>query len=348
MDKKRVETEFNYSLLENGLDFIYSAVKNISELNDNCLLKSEHKNRIIKYVVLHLYSGIELVLKNILFAVHWSFVFADLDKAERSLLETGNFISIGGKGLIKRLENLCSIKLTSNEAKALEGLRNKRNRIEHFNIKENSFSVESSINKCVALLVRVLNEYYDIDKMNVAEKELLQKICVLLGKTQKHYDDAIIIANRVLVELRRQYDENLIVMNCPSCGEGFLVKKPDEETKCIFCGYEPSAEEVADCYINDIMQFLGYEYKRNPLFECHECGQETLVLDYENGKAICFSCNFEFDIKNFKRCNECLQPFYVDGDSKYKSYISDDELCFEEFDFDVCPTCIENKIAKYE
>ena len=65
-----------YTLLENGLDFISSALKH---------LKNQPTKRELKYAVLHLSAGIELILKERLKREHWSLVFdkpADAPKNE--------------------------------------------------------------------------------------------------------------------------------------------------------------------------------------------------------------------------------------------------------------------------
>ena len=58
--------EMNYSLLENGLDFILDAAQKLSELNDSDL-DDKDSQRLIKYALLHLSAGIELVFKYRLF-----------------------------------------------------------------------------------------------------------------------------------------------------------------------------------------------------------------------------------------------------------------------------------------
>lgn len=60
-----------FGLLENGLDFIQSAI--------NYLIKSQDKYD-IKYGLLHLSSGVELVFKYRLLIEDWELLFQDIKK----------------------------------------------------------------------------------------------------------------------------------------------------------------------------------------------------------------------------------------------------------------------------
>ena len=72
----------NYTLRENGLDFIYESLKGLVNLNGNSNVDENEKKRILKYSLLHLSSGMELVFKNILLEEHWTYVFQDMNKAQ--------------------------------------------------------------------------------------------------------------------------------------------------------------------------------------------------------------------------------------------------------------------------
>ncbi|MCK5581837.1 MAG: hypothetical protein KAJ18_11260 [Candidatus Omnitrophica bacterium] len=74
MNKGKEQIEFQ--ILENGLDFILSALNYISGPKE----KSD-----LKYGVLRLSSGCELVLKERLRQEHWSLVFENIKKARRCL-----------------------------------------------------------------------------------------------------------------------------------------------------------------------------------------------------------------------------------------------------------------------
>lgn len=101
--KFRIPKKFKYELFENGLDFIYSAFKYFINHKEKCDLK---------YSLLHLQAGFELILKSKLEKEHWAFIFNKLDQATIENYKSGNFQSIYFDECIKRLENICDIEFS--------------------------------------------------------------------------------------------------------------------------------------------------------------------------------------------------------------------------------------------
>jgi len=58
------------------------AVNDLSIINE-ASTDDETKKHLIKYSLLHLSSGIELVLKHRLLQEHWTYVFTDMNKAKK-------------------------------------------------------------------------------------------------------------------------------------------------------------------------------------------------------------------------------------------------------------------------
>ena len=100
--------EMNYTVLENGLDFVFMSARNLSVINE-ASIGDEEKKLLIKYSLLHLSSGIELVFKHKLLQEHWTYVFADMNKAKKEVLQSGEFKSADSETIIERLKNLCDI-----------------------------------------------------------------------------------------------------------------------------------------------------------------------------------------------------------------------------------------------
>lgn len=69
------------TLIENALDFILSALEHAQV----------DEARSLKYAVLHLSDGVDLVLKEKLRREHWSLLFADINKASESALTSREF-----------------------------------------------------------------------------------------------------------------------------------------------------------------------------------------------------------------------------------------------------------------
>ncbi len=93
--------EFN--LLENALDYILDAVEQLQG-------KRPSKKR-IKFGIVHLWSGIELLLKRRLMDEHWSLIFRDINKADKKALESGEFISVYFDDAVARLRKICGVDL---------------------------------------------------------------------------------------------------------------------------------------------------------------------------------------------------------------------------------------------
>lgn len=303
--------ELKYTILENGFDFILSAINNLTIVTEDTI-DEEAKKRLMKYALLHLSSGIELVFKYKLLKEHWTYVFADMNKANKNALQSGDLKSVDSETIIERLENLCDIKLKETERKDLKNLRMKRNKAEHFEFNEHIRSVESSIDKSLSILVKVILANYDIEEFSSEESELFSQIKDAMRSLKMHYEDAKAITQREL----EQSGLSKYSAICPDCGEQFLIR--DDSAKCIFCKYERDGEEAADDYIVNILGIDKYSTIKDggeyPLYTCPECERESFVVDFDNGNAICFSCDFDCSTEEISFCSDCGMPYVSSND----------------------------------
>lgn len=310
--------DIEFSLFENGLDFIYSALTN--------LINSENKYG-VKYSVLHLCSGIELVFKYRLFKENWKLLFRDTDKAQEQLLIKGDFQSVDFKECIKRLRNNCKIEFNDNEKEKLKVIRNKRNKLEHFTLNDSSIAVKSLFVFILNLIINFINDYIEIDVLNDREEELLVSIRESLGELEEfvhHRWDEI-------KEEVKFYSDINEAFECPSCMQKSLVT--DGGSKCLFCGYVRESEEVADDYIWKFLGLSEYSTVKDggeyPKYNCIECGVESFILDIENYKWKCFECGVEYENNEVSFCSRCGEP-----------YLSTFTECL------VCNCCMENILNK--
>lgn len=316
-----------YTVLENGLDFVLNSINDLAIANEDAVEECS-KKRLIKYSLLHLSSGIELVLKSRLFKEHWTYVFADMNKAKKELLVSGDFQSVDNDTLFVRLENLCNIKIEQNDVLALKNLRKRRNRAEHFELNEPILSLESSIHKSISIIIKILVDIYDVDDLSDEESILFAEIKDAMRKFTKHYDDAKSIAQKML----EQTELSKYAVICPECQEFFLYR--DNNVKCYFCGYEDTGESAARNYIFNIMGMSEYSTVKDggeyPLYGCPQCGNDAFVLDSENERALCFSCDFNCDVKELDFCNSCGTLYFK----------------FNQESVGICPNCIDYKLSK--
>ncbi len=144
--------EVKFTVLENGLDFIYTALNH---------LKGEPKPRAIKYAVLHLSAGVELILKDRLRREHWSLVFDDVDKADLETYLSGDFISVNLKTSIQRLTKICDVDISSDEQRSLFNLRKSRNKLEHFASVDSSTALKASSSGVLSFTLDFISDEID-------------------------------------------------------------------------------------------------------------------------------------------------------------------------------------------
>lgn len=313
-----IDKELKFELLENGLDFIESALMYFLESVD----KSD-----LKYGILHLSSGIELILKYRLSHEHWSLLFQDIKEANRKLFDSGDFKSVDSKTCIDRLEGICSLEFDDNNKRILKHLRERRNKLEHFGIIDSSDALKASSVDVLNFLLEFIEEEIDINPEEYSE---LNEIRTLLGG----FTDFVEHRSQIIKAELEERKKNSCVTYCPTCYIKALVI--DDGANCLFCGYTADNKRIADEFIENILGINGYicmtdggEY---PLYYCIDCGNETMVRAIKDDDLdgwICFSCGTEWDTSEISFCSECGEPYRNDED-----------------DFEICEDCMNYKISK--
>lgn len=311
--------EINFDLLENGLDFIDNSLKPILES------QNEHE---LKYSVLHISAGIELILKEILKIEHWSLIFENVNKANLTKLGTGDFESASYETVIHRLENIANINISENAKKYIRQLRNRRNRIEHFEFKEIDAAIKSIVSNVLSHIIEIIAENIIIKEYSKRSQTLYKDI---LKKSAKFNEFTTLTNDKLAKDLDVLKEKKVKLLNCPECFQHTLPL--DENLKCLFCGYNDTAENVVYAYVekiwgvNEYAQVKGGEYF--PIEECPDCKTETLLVknDYS---YLCFSCGKDWQIDELKNCDWCDRLFRN-----------------EEINAGMCKDCIEMNIDRY-
>ncbi len=153
--------EFELFFLNN----IYDCIEEINTALD-CLIESydEYEEVIfyeVKTVIINLANAFELIVKFCLENEHWSLIFADINKAEESKLENGDFISVDIDNGILRLKHICRMNY---DFKTLRKICNYRNCLVHYTLKSvNIIEVINTINKGIQELKKFFeNEIIEI------------------------------------------------------------------------------------------------------------------------------------------------------------------------------------------
>lgn len=325
-----------YSMLENGMDFIISGILHLQKAESENV-EENIKGIELKYALLHLSSGIELVFKSRLYIEHWTYIFEDMNKASKKSYEDGSLKTVDSNTAIVRLEKLCEYSFDEKQKDYLSELRKARNRFEHGYINNNLRAIENIINNAVAVIVDFLDKNYQEfespSNMNLSggltdnERKLFEKLTIEIKSLKNHRDDAFKLAHSRAASTTIEED----LMECPECGEKCLrYANEDKKCECYFCGYSDESSNVAKEYIENVLHISEYETVHDggdfPLYTCPDCNIESLVKT--NNFYFCFNCGIQYNLDELKNCNSCGRLFYPIYD----------EFC--------CEDCIKDYITK--
>ena len=294
------------TLIENALDFILSALE----------YAQADEARSLKYAVLHLSDGVELVLKEKLRREHWSLLFADVNKASESALTAGEFKSVDFDECIGRLESIAGLDMTSHTS-LLRLLRRHRNKLQHFEYNSSKDEVMSILVKTWGFVLDFLHDHLpDVVGGQTATIEKIKNLMIenegfvreRFTSIQKAINDFKVMSNAVL--------------ECPRCLEPALLIPGDQNPKCLFCRYSAPPEETVEDWC---FEFFGMqspkERSTNPdRFTCPECGLDTLIQQEFGGMNppdpgwVCFNCGETWDYDRIRFCDWCNNPYACVGD----------------------------------
>jgi len=329
------------TMLENGLDFILDAANLLKSAEDTSNV--EEKEKALKYSMLHLSSGIELIMKFRLYIDNWTYIFADMNKANKRELNSGELKTVDYENCKSRLYNLCGVEISEKNKKYFESLRRNRNKVEHFMTDATIEAIEASINNALTATLVFLQENYDdmsfpakgfeFRKLTGKERNLISEIVNVVSSLQRHHEEAIKLAIEQTKEVCLESD----LVECPSCREKVMVINYDNHNNChcYMCGYSANGEEAAKEYLSNIEGIDEYITIKDggefPLYKCPDCGN-TSLLERKN-QYVCFYCRMIYPVKEISFCSECGVPYWIE------------DLKIEE-DLGLCPSCLEYKMKK--
>lgn len=213
-----------FRLLENALDFLDQAA--IHARRDS--------SRDWKYALLHLASGVELLLKARLQEEDWTLIFQEPSSANTENLRTGEFESVKRKELIMRLK--CrGIELEFKTKNSLDIINKFRNKLIHFEVNVEEKVVKSLLGQGFAFALLFIRQSFPEDKHNVARK-YVNMISVALSEFEE-------FVNERLRNLQDELGEEILPF-CPSCGQETLVLGKGDP-HCLFCELTGDPEEIA-------------------------------------------------------------------------------------------------------
>jgi len=308
----------SYKLLENGLDFVLSSALQLEQLTRE--KKESERKGLLKYSLLHLFSGIELIMKYRLSVEHWTYVYADMNKANKEKFLKGDFQSVHCNDLFLRLSALCSVEITEKKKNEVNKLRELRNKVMHFEVSENINAIESYINKNITFIIGFISEYISFNALSDEEQNLISEIKGVLKELSMHYDNAKLLAEKD-AKAKGLYEYLEI---CMECQEKFLYKD-NGEAECRFCDAKYDSEDFARFYLyergfDEYSAFTdGSEF---PCYNCPECSKNSFVIIRGDNFARCFACEVEYAVNEILFCLSCDDPFIDTEGSSGKMCLS--------------------------
>jgi hypothetical protein len=265
-----------FDLLENGLDFITEAVKIINA-------NSDHKN--LKYALLNLCSGVELILKEVLRKNDWRYLFQEMKDAKPELLATGDFESVKFKKAITRLESQCKVQFSDDDKRILDDLRFKRNKIEHFKIDVTVSAIKGISAKVLNIVIHLVEQQINLSEVSNQSKKYIRNLPKELSKFNAFVLER---TQKIKPKFDKKIELGIISIKCPNCYQKALFI--DTTLTCIFCNYTNTPEILA-LEINKEY----YEEQTAPFGNCTKCLTSTLIEN--DGTKICLSCLSTFENK---------------------------------------------------
>lgn len=307
--------QVRFDLIGNALDFLQSAADNLAAF------ETSSRPTDIKYGLLHLSAGIELLLKQRLTQEHWSLIFNDVNKASLTAYESANFTSVASADCITRLRSICGVDISSVHQKSLMGLRRLRNKVEHFGFqvsREEGLSIATktwsfALDFIEDQLLRGLDEDKTAGWKTVKERMLQVEQFV----AQRWRD--------ITPEIEAKEQAGILLVQCPSCLHGSLAIEEDARG-CLFCRFTGTVEEVLEAWMTCFFGYMWTDPKERmisePVGHCPSCGELFYVkTPGEGGMAppdpafVCFHCGYSE--QPTVQCTDCESRFTPDDWEDY-------------------------------
>jgi hypothetical protein len=291
------------TLVENALDFVLTALQYAQEEDVLSL----------KYAILHLSDGVELILKERLKREHWSLLFADMKKANKAAFSNGDFKSVDFDDCMERLENVVQIEIQPHQRKLLNKLRSVRNKLQHFEYSGTRDEVVSILVGTWSVLIDFLHD--NLPDVIENHATTITSIKKLMLENEDFINTRIEGLKDTIAEFKTKSEA---ILECPHClQETLFVFGLENNPSCLFCRYTDTPEKVAQDWA---WEFLGPRdpkdwYASNPVHLCPECGVTALVkqddvdMNPSSPGWVCFSCGYTWGYDEMDCCDTCGNPY---------------------------------------
>lgn len=304
--------------LENGVDYLSDAVHRLT---------ATPSPRDLKYAVLHLHAGVEVLLKYRLICENWGLILDDMDDKSADVTEedyeAGRFRSIGISQALKRLQTLDGITFTSGQKNAAAALDRFRNQLQHHGLTSTAEAVEAQAAKALGFILDFIDTHIT-PEIHLTDSDE-QVLADAMPDIRSALGTITALVNQRMQRLRPVLDKASTAW-CPDCGQLTVLLESqhtnrshgpeDDQPRCVFCTARwDSREDYVDNFTGTRLGLSHYQAAHDsadpPTEHCPECGRDMLVwFDPATGdlgpapSGICFFCGCEFN----DRCPRCNAP----------------------------------------
>ena len=329
-------SETHLSMVENAFDFIDNAISRLAA--------SDLKPVEIKYIILHLSSGIALLLKQPLAEKDWHMIVKNSESISKEKFDDGDFISINYDETLKRLKNNLGIKLDDTEFSYLKQLRDERNKMEHHIVKYSKEQITPLILFCCGVVMNLIDQF-NIRKDNKNLDNKLDSIVQNMVKLKKFTKERLTEIEPKIDKLKK---DNAKIIYCPTCFQ-LALGLTKSARKCEFCKTSFTLEELRRKW------FISFTYKnrlKSPQFkkwlnspknkeqrqlftkerlkkfeqiltkdsglcdlfyhQCLECKSRNLLFEDVHNYWVCFNCAKSWTVIEIALCVWCDEVKYIE------------------------------------
>jgi len=308
-------TPIQCTLTENALDYLLLAGEQAQTGNA----------RLLKHALATLSDGIELLLKARLETHDWCLLFKDVDKAERSKFESGDFQSVTVEQAIGRLKNICGVSFDHSAFPELTKLRQLRNRIRHFAVKVESAQAQSVLATAYSFAIDFIADEITPKSADDLEDQV-GELRKLLGKFSE-----FVTQRMTDIKTKLESQKYSVHVQCPACLQETLYPEGDGVV-CAFCNFQTDGQSAAHMWADkNSLQSMKDDLIDPVVRYCPECGIAACIPSDRARESsyshVCLSCAESGDYQN---CSSCGQ------------------LCPTDNVGDMCDGCRENIIESWD
>lgn len=306
-----MDNRINLNMVENGLDFISKSIETVDKPDED-----------LKYSLINLHAGTQLLLKEILYQEHWSLIFQNIETSDKDKLKSGDFVSVNHDTLIKRLQKIGGIEFDEHLLDKMDWLRKERNKAEHYHFVVSADVLKSNIVKLFTYLIPFIKSELIKTGYISSEDERFLEIQEYLNEFDEYVNGRLELLQNLLKVVE-------VVLKCPVCNQETVEFTDETDAYCHFC--DKNIENFPELYIESFVDTYSHlmDGGEDPLYECPECDLETFLC-LDGYQYVCLTCGVKPTQNDLTTCTgpRCNEKFI------YRRYSDDNE--YEVHFCDVC------------